>query len=39
MSYDIKVEYHNDNNQGLISLAWSSASQPKEIVPTSQLSP
>ena len=28
-SYDIKVEYHNDNNEGLISLAWSSLSQPK----------
>jgi hypothetical protein len=37
--HDIKLEYFDGGNEALITLAWSSASQPKEIVPSSQLSP
>jgi hypothetical protein len=37
--YDIKLEYFDGINEALITLAWSSASQPKEIIPSSQLSP
>jgi hypothetical protein len=35
----IKVEYFNGGDIGVLRLYWSSASQPEEIVPSSQLSP
>ncbi|MDB5271826.1 MAG: glycoside hydrolase family 76 [Chitinophagaceae bacterium] len=35
--YDIKVEYFENNGGANAKLQWSSASQAKEIVPTSQL--
>lgn len=35
--YDIKMEYYENTGAALATLAWSSASQPWEIVPKSQL--
>lgn len=37
--YDIRLEYNESYNDAGISLYWSSASQPAEIVPQSQLYP
>ena len=37
LKYDIKVEYFENNGGAGIQLSWSSASQIKEIIPTSQL--
>jgi RHS repeat-associated protein len=36
-SYDIRMEYYENGGLASASLAWSSARQPKEIVPQSQL--
>ncbi|MBN3906546.1 MAG: PQQ-dependent sugar dehydrogenase [Nostoc sp. NMS1] len=35
--YDIKLEYYENTSQAVSKLAWSSASQTKEIIPQSQL--
>ena len=35
--YDIKMTYYNNTQEGVASLAWSSASTAKQIIPTSQL--
>ncbi|MFC4099004.1 fibronectin type III domain-containing protein [Paenibacillus xanthanilyticus] len=37
VKYDIKVEYFDDGGGALAQLYWSSASQPKQIVPQSRL--
>lgn len=37
--YDIKLEYRETNGVALVKLFWESESQPKEIVPQSQLYP
>ncbi len=36
--YDLKIEYFNGGDLGVIRLFWSSPSQPEEIVPSSALS-
>jgi unsaturated chondroitin disaccharide hydrolase len=36
---DIQLEYFNKRGGGLVQLWWSSASQPKSVVPTSRLYP
>lgn len=35
--YDIKLEYFENSGESVARLFWASASQPKEIVPSSQL--
>ncbi|MHC5833851.1 MAG: PA14 domain-containing protein, partial [Nostoc sp.] len=35
--YDIKLEYYENTYSAFSELAWSSASQAKEIIPQSQL--
>ncbi|MEH2008987.1 Calx-beta domain-containing protein, partial [Nostoc sp.] len=35
--YDIKLEYYENTYSAVSQLSWSSASQPKEIIPQSQL--
>jgi hypothetical protein len=37
--YPIKMEYYQNTNTALAQLSWSSASQAKQIIPQSQLSP
>ena len=37
--YDFKLEYHEDGGDATLQLSWSSASQPKQIIPQSQLYP
>jgi hypothetical protein len=37
--YDIKLEYREDYGSSHVNLAWASASQPKQIVPTTALFP
>ena len=37
--YPLKLEYYESINRAVIQFAWSSASQPKEIVPQSRLAP
>jgi hypothetical protein len=37
--YDLKVEYHNRMGEALMRLRWASASQPKQVIPASRLSP
>jgi len=37
--YDIKMEYYENTGGAVAQLMWSSASQKKEVVPTSQLFP
>jgi hypothetical protein len=37
--YDLRVEYHNKMGEALMRLRWASASQPKQVVPASRLSP
>ena len=38
-SYSIKLEFFKNGTNGMARLMWSSASQPKEIIPASQLYP
>jgi len=35
---DLKIEYFNGGDRGVMQLSWSSPSQPKEIIPESALS-
>jgi hypothetical protein len=37
--YDIQVDYYEDGGDAVINLLWSSPSQPKEVIPQSQLYP
>lgn len=37
--YDIKMEYYENNGGAEAHLSWSSNSQPKQIIPTTQLYP
>ena len=37
--YDIKVEYYENTRRAVAKLAWSSPSQPKQIIPQSYLYP
>ncbi|CAG7658647.1 hypothetical protein PAECIP111802_07110 [Paenibacillus allorhizosphaerae] len=37
--YDIKLEYKDNQGAAKITLLWSSTSQPKEVIPKSQLYP
>ncbi|GFZ82819.1 hypothetical protein GCM10008018_30880 [Paenibacillus marchantiophytorum] len=37
--YDIKLEYYDNNEDAIAKLYWSSASQPKQIVPQNRLYP
>jgi len=37
--YEIKLEFYQGGGGAVTSLLWSSASEPKEIIPTSQLFP
>ncbi|KPV47834.1 hypothetical protein SE17_41305, partial [Kouleothrix aurantiaca] len=37
--YDLKLEYYESSNTAQIALAWSSASQAKQVIPQSQLFP
>jgi len=37
--YDIKVEYYENGSGAIAQLSWSSPSQPKQIIPQSQLYP
>ena len=37
--YDIKIEYFENTNDAIAKISWSSLSQPKEIIPSEQLSP
>ena len=39
VTHSLKLEYHDTINEAVIKLAWSSTSQPKEIVPTGRLTP
>lgn len=34
-AYDLKVEYYNGGDRGVLSLSWSSPSQPEETIPAS----
>jgi hypothetical protein len=36
-SYDLMLEWHDELNTSIAELRWSSASQAKELIPTSQL--
>jgi hypothetical protein len=38
-NYDIRIEYHDKMAEASMQLAWSSPSQPRQIVPASRLSP
>jgi hypothetical protein len=35
---DLKIEYFNGGDRGVMRLSWSSPSQPEEIIPESALS-
>ena len=37
--YDLQLEYFENTNSAAVSLEWSSASQPRSIVPTTRLFP
>ena len=37
--YSIKVDYYNNRRRGVAKLAWSSPSEPKQIIPQQQLTP
>ena len=37
--HDLRIEYYNGGDLGVLRLYWSSARQKEEIVPESQLSP
>jgi hypothetical protein len=37
--YNLKLEYYDNTGSASIALAWSSASQPKQVVPQAQLYP
>jgi glucose/arabinose dehydrogenase len=37
--YNIRLEYYENDVWSIVSLSWSSASQPKQIIPQSQLYP
>jgi len=37
-AYDLRIEYYNGGDRGVLSLFWSSPSQPEETVPASALS-
>ena len=37
--YEITLEYTNQRDTGVLALAWSNASMPKEVVPVGQLYP
>jgi glucose/arabinose dehydrogenase len=38
-AYDVRMEYYDQNGPAMAQLRWSSASQVKEVVPTSRLFP
>jgi PA14 domain len=37
--YPLVLEYFENTNQASVRLSWSSASQPQEVIPPSQLTP
>jgi hypothetical protein len=37
--YDLKMEYYQNTGTAVAKLEWESASQPREVIPTSQLYP
>ncbi len=39
VKYSIKLEYHEEQGDATMILSWSSASQPKQVIPPSQLYP
>lgn len=38
-AYDLKIEYYNGGDRGILTLSWSSPSQPEEVVPASAFRP